>query len=468
MTDTFPATFNASAATPGNSRSSSQVGTLGKFPETRFPTFPKKSNSAVLSNLNNTYSRSPGISHSSPGLKKSSPADNFVAKYFQNGQLLERGKEKNAGDPWRPLKGVLIPAAFFHLVWWAYMIKFDLFYVFEEKYYMSFVMIFGSLIAGATSEGGGSVAFPVMTLAFDVDPVVARDVSFMIQSCGMSAATFTIFYMGVKVERNAFIFCALGGLFGIVLGLEQISTRMSSAQKKIGFVSIWFAFAFSLYWLNRNEARHVHLTVQNFPGKLYWRALVLILTGFIGGIFSSVAGSGLDIYTFATLTLLFRVSEKVATPTSVCLMSTNSIIGIGWRIFFQRSVDMESWEFIAVTMPVVVLGAPFGSVLGSYCHRLVLAAFVYSTDTVQLVAAYIIVNNQGNLDNKLIVTGGLCTVFGAIFFTAGSYLGLFILETTDLDRTDPDNPDGDNADMDRYWKMKNEKNLKMENNVLAV
>ena len=35
-----------------------------------------------------------------------------------------------------------------------------------------------------TSEGGGAVAFPVMTLALEIPPSVARDFSLMIQSCG--------------------------------------------------------------------------------------------------------------------------------------------------------------------------------------------------------------------------------------------------------------------------------------------
>ena len=38
-----------------------------------------------------------------------------------------------------------------------------------------------------TSEGGGAVAFPVMTLALGIPPAVARDFSLMIQSCGMTA-----------------------------------------------------------------------------------------------------------------------------------------------------------------------------------------------------------------------------------------------------------------------------------------
>ena len=35
-----------------------------------------------------------------------------------------------------------------------------------------------------TSEGGGAVAFPVMTLALHISPMVARDFSLMIQACG--------------------------------------------------------------------------------------------------------------------------------------------------------------------------------------------------------------------------------------------------------------------------------------------
>jgi hypothetical protein len=40
------------------------------------------------------------------------------------------------------------------------------------------------LFSGMTSEGGGAVAFPVMTLALGIPPAVARDFSLMIQSCG--------------------------------------------------------------------------------------------------------------------------------------------------------------------------------------------------------------------------------------------------------------------------------------------
>ncbi len=76
-------------------------------------------------------------------------------------------------------------------------------------------------IPGMTSEGGGAVAFPVMTLAFSIAPSLARDFSLVIQSCGMTAAAFTIFFM--KVFRKCTLvncmslFLYVGFAFGDVL-----------------------------------------------------------------------------------------------------------------------------------------------------------------------------------------------------------------------------------------------------------
>lgn len=49
---------------------------------------------------------------------------------------------------------------------------------------MSLTMIIGGFVGGATSEGGGAVAFPVMTLALAVEPKIARDFVYVSQSLG--------------------------------------------------------------------------------------------------------------------------------------------------------------------------------------------------------------------------------------------------------------------------------------------
>ena len=258
-----------------------------------------------------------------------------------------------------------------------------------------------------TSEGGGAVAFPVMTLVLGVTPAVARDFSIFIQSCGLMAATFAIFFMKVQIEWNAVILCSLGGGLGLILGLEFIDPLLSPPQKKMVFVSVWFSFTVALFLLNRYRKRTTYRTIQGFN---WWKGIVLVLVGLFGGMFTSFVGSGLNICCFSILTLLFRVSEKIAVPTSVILMAFNSVVGSFWRIVMMGDVDTEAYEYLAVCVPIVVIGAPLGSIIGSHFHRQVLAALVYILDTLSLVSAFILVKQTPQLIGLsigLIVGGAL-------------------------------------------------------------
>lgn len=85
----------------------------------------------------------------------------------------------------------------------------------------------------------------------------------------------------------------------------------------------------------------------------------------------------------------------------------------------QGGVAREVYEFIAVCVPVVVLGAPLGSVIGSHFHRQLLASLVYLTDTVALVSGYIIVKQT----TILVVASVSIVISGFIFFGLITYLG---------------------------------------------
>ncbi|MCK5889994.1 MAG: sulfite exporter TauE/SafE family protein, partial [Methylococcales bacterium] len=61
-----------------------------------------------------------------------------------------------------------------------------------QNWPITLTMVFGSFIAGATSEGGGAIAFPVFTKVLAMPPFDAKVFSLAIQSIGMMAATVTI------------------------------------------------------------------------------------------------------------------------------------------------------------------------------------------------------------------------------------------------------------------------------------
>lgn len=183
-------------------------------------------------------------------------------------------------DKYRKYLAFFIPFFFFQICWWSLAITNNIFALYPTKYEMPITMIFGALASGATSEGGGAVAFPVMTLLLQLAPSVARDFSLMIQSCGMGASAFTVIFMRVKVEWNSIFYCSLGGFFSIIIGLQFLDDVLDAQQKKMMFVSVWFAFAVSLMILNRQKKR---VTYDSIPQLKTWKVMVLFTTGLFGG-----------------------------------------------------------------------------------------------------------------------------------------------------------------------------------------
>jgi hypothetical protein len=155
------------------------------------------------------------------------------------------------------------------------------------------------------------------------------------------------------------------------------------------------------------------------------RAWVLFFTGIFGGLCSSVAGSGLDIASFSILTLYYRVSEKVATPTSVVLMAINAIVGtfcrtaIGLGGAYEEGEKEAVWNFISVCIPIVVIGAPLGATISAKLPRHYLSYLIYILDSVQFISALAVIQPWSKPPPNniwLCVTSGLTLVFGVAFF----------------------------------------------------
>jgi uncharacterized membrane protein YfcA len=264
--------------------------------------------------------------------------------------------------------------------------------LFREGWVMSVTMVFGSLVAGATSEGGGAVAFPVMTLLFGIAPPVARDFSLMIQTVGMVAAGWTILRLGIPVERHALVWSSLGGAVGVCLGISVVAPRLSPPAVKLFFVSLWLSFGMALLWVNRLRDRSIETTIRGFDRR---HAALLAGTGLAGGCVSGMTGSGIDIVTFSLLSLGLRVCEKVATPTSVILMGVNAAVGFAWRATFAQPglgpIPDQAWGYWYCCIAIVVLGAPLGARLIAARSREFVVAVLLASILAQFAGAMVIV-----------------------------------------------------------------------------
>lgn len=105
-------------------------------------------------------------------------------------------------------------------------------------------------------------------------------------------------------------------------------------------------------------------------------------------------GSGLDIVTFSVLVLVFSVHEGIATPTSVVLMATNTVVGFLWREGFGGGVADAAWEYWYVCIPIVVVGAPLGARFIRNRSRMFVVAILYVSIGLQYVGALLILEQS--------------------------------------------------------------------------
>ena len=261
-----------------------------------------------------------------------------------------------------PFSICFVAVIIFWLIWFQYTSPNTL-VLFEQNWPVSLTMAFGSFIAGATSEGGGAVAFPVFTKLLNIQPLDAKIFSLAIQSIGMTAASLTIILLRIKVQWQMLFWASIGGVPGILLSSLFLASVIAPEVIKMSFTAMVSSFAVTLAIL-RLKNWHYSNGLQYFktPEKL-----ILLSAGFIGGIMSGLVGNGIDIICFSVMVLLFRVKESVATPTSVILMAINAIVGFALHALYLEDFTPIIQNYWLAAVPVVIMGAPFGAI---FCSRL--------------------------------------------------------------------------------------------------
>lgn len=312
-------------------------------------------------------------------------------------------------------KWILAPIVLLVLGWAMYMSVNDRWHLFTELWFMSVTMVFGSFIAGASAEGGGAVAFPVMTLIFKIPPEVARNFSLAIQSVGMTTASYLILVKRYKVEYTYLIPVSIGGTIGIVLGTYYLVPIIPAPFAKMLFVTFWLSFGLVLFYINVIYKRE---TKDRLPNLGSFEKLTIVFVGVIGGGLSSLLGSGLDIFSFSYVTMRYHLSEKVATSTSVIIMAINSIAGFILHYFIINDFGTREFNYWLVCIPVVVFGAPIGAYFINNRTRGFIAKFLYIVILIQFIGALFIIRPTGNL----LLFSFLVFVFGILFFFGFSWL----------------------------------------------
>ncbi|MBX3249987.1 MAG: sulfite exporter TauE/SafE family protein [Myxococcales bacterium] len=299
----------------------------------------------------------------------------------------------------------LVWPALVAVVWSAWALALPADVPFHETWPLAVAMLLGSFVAGATSEGGGAIAFPVMTLLFAIPPYVARDFGLMCQTVGMGSAALVILARRTPLATPALLVAGPSGALGLAFGLHFVAPVVSGPAVKLFFCALWAAFALA----HRRAAltRPARRALGRGEGTGW-----LVVAGLVGGVVTSLVGTGVDILVFSILVLRLGLSETIATPTSVVLMAGASAVGFALRAL-GGGPDPLAWSYWWTCVPVVVVGAPLGARFIEGKSRRFLSNVLYASVALQLVGALVL----------LPLTPGL-VLFGATTFVAGLWLFL--------------------------------------------
>lgn len=276
-----------------------------------------------------------------------------------------------------------------------------------QHWYYPVMMVGGAFVAGFTPEGGGAVAFPVLSVFLHVDRVLARDFSMMIQSVGMtSASIFILSHKDTKIRdyEPCLLFvpvCTVGTLLGFLF-LQTIPVYIIQAM----FLSLSVTFVISYYF---SEHRGTEETVRiNSRLDLVYLGLVLIL----GGMVSSLFGTGADVLLYLLLVTHFNMPAKKATRISIILQAAISILGFAYRGLIEHQLTTYQVNTWLCAAPVALFMAPLGVYILQRLHVNIMLKAIIALNVFQICWF----NFKEPSPQKLLASAICCGMLGAIFY----------------------------------------------------
>lgn len=258
----------------------------------------------------------------------------------------------------------------------------------QKHWPVALTMVFGSLVGGGTSEGGGAIGFPVLTKVLSVPAGDARLFTFAVQSIGMTCASASILLCRIPVERRLLLWGAPPAIAAAVPATLISAHVGHPTYIRVAFTSLLTALAVALMIQARRER------LPKWNGMVKWgrtEKLAVVVVGAAGGAVSGFAGVGENTLMFILMVLVFRVSETIATPTTVILMASVSVSAFLTNILLLDSFHGVTTEYWRAAAPICAIGAPLGAWACSFMQARTIRLILVALISVEFLSTLVIV-----------------------------------------------------------------------------
>jgi uncharacterized protein len=280
--------------------------------------------------------------------------------------------------------------------------------LYDTHWLYALMMVFGSAIAGFTPEGGGAVAFPILSLYFNIPANAARDFSLAIQSIGMvSAAIWILTRKGhdLSTFRHIPFFAALN-ILGFVI-MTALAGAIAFKTVQMLFVALALSFI-TAYLVSRGQGTEDRIELEGS------RFLTFSVFSFIGGCAAAMFGTGSDMLIYIALTCYYGMKEKIATDISIVLMAVITVFGIAYRGLILDAVDPMVYLMWLAAAPVVLFFAPLGNILLGWVRKETMLYTVLALNAINYL--YFVTKNPTYLWPAVIAALAMTAIFIGSFY----------------------------------------------------
>ncbi len=229
----------------------------------------------------------------------------------------------------------------------------------------------------------------------------------------MVTASAAILLSGKVIQRRSVVVGGAAGVVGLLVGLWTLgepsevfwAARVPEAYIKVTFTVVLAALAYIVYLgLDEDDCGMPRLDVWN---ARMW--IGLVAAGFFGGVGSALLGSGTDVLVFLFIVIIAGLHPRVGVPTSVLAMAMVSMVGFvvlgvadgqlatvvdggavvsvsGAAAGPYPAAQFDLFGMWLAAVPIVVWGAPLGTVFVHALEERKLIAFVAAIATLEVVS----------------------------------------------------------------------------------
>ena len=300
-------------------------------------------------------------------------------------------------------------------VWLVAVFTFGLGRRVADHWESALTMLAGGFLSGSSPGGGGAVAFPVFTKALEIPAPVARTFGLSIHAVGMTMAVVSILAFRRSFHRRAAVVGSVAAVSGFLISVSVFGQR-DVAFWPVSIPSGWVKATFTIVLATTSVLMVRHLRREDEHQPLPWGNrldLGLVTLAFAGGLLSSLTGTGANILVFLFLVVVAGVEPKTALPTAIMVMMSVSVTGFTLFCLVDQQMVIEVVGDRVVTVggspvdlvagradllglwlaavPVVVWGAPLGSMVASLVAEDHLVRFVAVLAAIEVVTTFLLV-----------------------------------------------------------------------------